>query len=113
MSSLVYYAKDPNSGSIGLAPGVSPPDGYVWVEESTVPHGDWYSVFKYLECRDALRTYRHLVTGETAQRIVTRYDSRPSALAPVGHDICNYCGADNGPNGELRYGFDCGQCGGN
>ena len=30
-----------------------------------------------------------------------------------GHDICSYCGADNGPNGEYRQGWDCVWCGGN
>lgn len=29
------------------------------------------------------------------------------------HDFCLYCGADNGPHGELRQGFDCYWCGGN
>lgn len=29
------------------------------------------------------------------------------------NDICCICGHDNGPNGELRTGHDCGQCGGN
>lgn len=29
------------------------------------------------------------------------------------HDICSYCGADNGPVGEYRNGFDCCCCGGN
>jgi len=110
---LVYYARDPHSGSIGIGASQTPPAGYVWVEESTEPHGDWYSVFRYLECRDAVRTYRHLITGERVQRVIKRYDSRPSALAPEGHDICVYCGTDNGPNGELRYGFDCACCGGN
>ena len=30
-----------------------------------------------------------------------------------GSDICCYCGADNGPNGEYRNGFDCYYCGSN
>jgi hypothetical protein len=30
-----------------------------------------------------------------------------------GHDICLYCGTDNGYKGELRQGFDCFYCGGN
>lgn len=29
------------------------------------------------------------------------------------HDICGYCGQDNGPNGESRNGWDCCYCGGN
>lgn len=29
------------------------------------------------------------------------------------HDICGYCGTDNGPNGEHRQGWDCCMCGGN
>ena len=28
-------------------------------------------------------------------------------------DVCHYCGHNNGQNGESRYGWDCGQCGGN
>lgn len=31
----------------------------------------------------------------------------------VAHDICMYCGTDNGPAGEYRQGWDCWQCGGN
>lgn len=30
-----------------------------------------------------------------------------------GHDLCGYCGADNGVNGEYRHGFDCCACGSN
>ncbi len=26
------------------------------------------------------------------------------------HDICIYCGADNGINGEFRHGWDCHAC---
>lgn len=29
------------------------------------------------------------------------------------HDICGYCGYDNGVNGESRQGWDCGYCGSN
>ena len=36
-----------------------------------------------------------------------------SFVALTGHDICCYCGWDNGPNGEWRQGYDCGYCGGN
>lgn len=32
---------------------------------------------------------------------------------PGPRDICGYCGADNGEAGELRWGYDCGNCGGN
>jgi hypothetical protein len=28
-------------------------------------------------------------------------------------DVCLYCGFNNGQNGESRYGWDCGRCGGN
>ena len=35
----------------------------------------------------------------------------PDELVENGHDVCFYCGADNGPNGESRVGFDCCQCG--
>ena len=28
------------------------------------------------------------------------------------HDICGYCGSDNGANSEYRMGYDCGICGG-
>src|SRR5690606_18702719 len=87
--------------------------GYLWLEESAVPHGEWYRVHPNLERRDALRTYRHLITGEQVQRVIARYYSRPSALAPQGHDICLYCGADNGLHGELRVGWCCQLCGGN
>jgi hypothetical protein len=31
----------------------------------------------------------------------------------TGHDICGYCGEDNGPHGERRVGWDCCYCGGN
>ena len=27
------------------------------------------------------------------------------------HDICGYCGSDNGANSEHRNGYDCGVCG--
>src|SRR5690606_24433639 len=40
------------------------PEGYLWQEESAVPHGEWYSVHPYLERRDALCTYRHIITSE-------------------------------------------------
>ena len=29
------------------------------------------------------------------------------------HDICGYCGSDNGANGEYRIGYDCCVCGSN
>ena len=29
------------------------------------------------------------------------------------HDICGYCGSDNGANSEYRNGYDCGVCGSN
>lgn len=113
MKTRRYYARSPHDGVlIGLASG-SPPKGYLWEEVSVEPHGDWYQVHPHLERRDALRTYRHLITGEQVQRVVVRYYVRPSALAPAGHDVCLYCGADNGLRGELREGFDCYYCGSN
>jgi hypothetical protein len=39
-----------------------------------------------------------------------------AALPEVGHeadDYCGYCGANNGPDGKYRQGYDCCQCGGN
>ena len=30
-----------------------------------------------------------------------------------GHDLCLYCGHDNGKEGEFRQGWDCYWCGGN
>lgn len=34
-------------------------------------------------------------------------------FGPPGHDLCYYCGGDNGPNGEWRQGWDCCYCGAN
>lgn len=114
MKTRRYFAIDPHSDVlIGPARGAPPPEGYLWEEVSVEPHGDWYSVHPYLERRDALRTYRHLITGEQVQRVIARYYIRPSSSAPAGHDVCLYCGADNGPDGELRVGWDCHFCGNN
>ena len=31
----------------------------------------------------------------------------------MNHDICYYCGADNGERSQFRQGWDCWYCGGN
>jgi len=37
----------------------------------------------------------------------------PKCFTNQSHDVCVYCGFDNGANGELRQGWDCGRCGSN
>lgn len=57
---------------------------------------------------------KHKVTGEVIARESPEYYSywRPFPETK-GHDICAYCGTDNGEHGEYRMGYDCCQCGGN
>jgi len=112
---LVFYAKEPHHQSAQRcgARGAPPPEGYPWEEVSFEPHGAWYSVHPYLERRDAMQVFRHAVTGAVVRHHVRNYYVRISAAAPQGHDICLYCGADNGPDGAGREGGDCHLCGGN
>ena len=56
--------------------------------------------------------YVNIYTGET--RLSHSYRTVlevPEHLA--GHDLCLYCGTDNGENGEYRMGYDCCMCGSN
>ena len=49
--------------------------------------------------------------GEVVHRKVSAYDYKVARGA--AGDLCVHCGADNGPHGEDRNGYDCGCCGGN
>ena len=59
------------------------------------------------------------VTSKNKFRSLENYDnSLIQQGKEIGHDICGYCGTDNGiyipgRGGELRNGFDCYYCGGN
>ncbi len=57
--------------------------------------------------QDGLRTWSD---GETE----VLHHHFKTFIVPEGvqnNDICGYCGADNGPAGEYRNGFDCCICG--
>lgn len=82
-----------------------------------------------LSQQDALKTYKVLKgeftvfedgkekkykEGDFFTKITENFFSFISpAPGHEGHDICQYCGADNGPNGEYRQGWDCYNCGSN
>jgi hypothetical protein len=50
--------------------------------------------------------------GKAIARVRSYYSYQWVGEGPA-HDICGYCGHDNGLHSEGRYGFDCGSCGGN
>lgn len=81
-------------------------------EMSTKPIGDPYKspgVDVNFLVTDACRTW-----SDGQQDLVVGYYKQiqvPKELK--GHDICSYCGADNGAHGEHRVGFNCWLCGGN
>lgn len=95
---------------------------------STVPVGDWYGHrplgagtlsfqdSKWSWCVEEGGTLqdKKFARGETFSEVVSGYYSH---LEPdpgfEGHQLCHYCGADNGPNGEYRVGHDCVACGAN
>ncbi|NOZ80481.1 MAG: hypothetical protein GXP63_02315 [DPANN group archaeon] len=62
--------------------------------------------------REMKRTWL-LPSGETEVEIHEVKDRIETSPELEGHDICWYCGTDNGPNGEDRMGFDCCFCGSN
>ena len=59
--------------------------------------------------RDAVRRW-----SDGEEELIKSYFQRD--VAEPGHetdDYCGYCGANNGPKGVSRQGFNCCQCGGN
>lgn len=63
----------------------------------------------------AFRYRDAIVTTEDGTSLRIRYYRGVRLSGPaLEADICLYCGADNGPNGERRIGADdCYYCGGN
>lgn len=75
-------------------------------------HGEVYTrpgIHVEFEVQDGLRTW-----SDGQQDVVRGHFSNVVASPELeGHDICLYCGADNGLRGEWREGWSCCYCGGN
>lgn len=112
-----YWAPSPDRGTISSYRK----EGDCWRELGIVAVGEWKyeaerispfrATFKW---RDGLRAWRNVETGEVAFRVregfFKEFDHIPEGWSDR-EDVCCYCGASNGPQGEYRMGFDCCQCG--
>ena len=112
----VHVLFEGGRGMGGFSPSEPVPEGAVALEKTKDafygPWGiSWESETGAVKLsRPALREVRYF-HGPIEEVVVPHYYSE--VLGGNGNDVCFYCGADNGPNGEYRMGWDCCVCGGN
>lgn len=65
------------------------------------------------DCTFIVQDALHTFSDGSTRRSSGYYQEVEVPEGLEGHDICLYCGADNGPNGEYRIGWSCCYCGSN
>jgi hypothetical protein len=90
---------------------------YAWRPEdvvllATVPFGD-VAVLDFEAATRSVQDGLEFWSDGTTKLIRSRFLRDEMKPGFETHDLCVYCAADNGPNGELRQGYDCWNCGGN